>query len=322
MSKHHKTKKQDHFIRNAIITFVVLAVLLTAGVLINNRHLSHAGTADGHRISTAELFFAYDANFDWFTHPVEVLNWSWYMLAEFYVVAHRGAAEFGVSLTADDIAQARENADIIRQGHITTTGEDIIAQMGFSRSAWNSFNELLILHDRVVDAIAATAVIDEDALAEAFIEYEELHGDNYIVPVVRVVEADTEEEAQELWPTIDADEVEAVNALETNMGTDNIHWAMEMTPGHISEVLPFQFGTWGFFQLVEMQHIPPDPEIWKENERIRLGHMHFLNYSELWMSQATIDRNQRAFNRIVPQDFEWQNPFGDFDFGDLNIELD
>ncbi|MCL2235510.1 MAG: hypothetical protein FWB98_03590 [Defluviitaleaceae bacterium] len=314
----HKARKQDNFIRNSILVFIGISLVITAAILINNRHMNHAGTVDGQRVSAAELRFAYNMGFDPFNNPSIVLDNAWNALVELYLINAR-ADQFGVSLSSADIEIARENAEILREQNMEFDVDIIEAWMGFTRSQFQSFNEALILNELVIEAVMGTAVIDEDALAEAFEVYLEMHGHEYMMPMIRLVEVDSEEAAFALFPNIDPAQVEVVNAVEANIGNENIQFALGMEVGEISDVMLLPFGTWGFFELVELEHIPPDPEIWKEQERDVLGFAHFQNYIALWREQADVSRNNRVFNRIAPNADDWVNPF-EFDFGDFDID--
>ncbi|MCL2619446.1 MAG: hypothetical protein FWD97_00750 [Defluviitaleaceae bacterium] len=325
-----KPRKRDNFIKNAIIGFVVLAVVLTTAIVINNRHMNHAGTVNGHRISRAELLFQHDQlvrsmwDIIWFFSPDELFDMTFDSLTELYVVSSR-AEELGITLSAADLEEAREEADLLRDMYLEMYDVDAIRQWGFSRNQFLRFNEQIVLYRLVHAHVSDQFVLDVEEASQRFNEYIDENWENYIVPFIHFVEADTEEEAIALWEELvlesfTNEDGTAMDARLTDIGWDNLDFARGMTIGHVTEVLPFQFGTWGFFRVEYFENDLPEEEVWIEQRLLpELREQHFRNYADLWVEMADVSRNERLFRSLAPVTDE-PDPFGGLDFGDIEID--
>lgn len=314
------SRKRDNFMKNAIIGFVVVAVVLIAAILVNNRHMNHAGTIEGNRVSRAELLFQYDQlvrsmqDFAWFFSPEELFDMAFGDLIDLYVVSSR-AEEFGITLSAAELESARTLSDNMRQSYELEYGFDVIRQWGFTRNQFLRFYEHWELYRLVNAHISDQFVLDPEEATQRYNEYVEENRENHITPFIHFVEADTEEEAQNLWGELimtdftNEDGV-AINAHVAGIGPDNIDFARGMEIGSVTGVMPFQFGTWGFFRVEYFEDTLPEEEQWIEEILLpELRNQHFRNYADLWIEMADINRNERLFRRLAPPTDE-PDPFG------------
>jgi hypothetical protein len=346
MSNKHKSRKRDNTIRIAVGIFAAFIVIVGTVLLINNRSLSYIATVNGQRIPIEQFHYqwdmtenaAWEAGWRMFLSDMDIAEWALDSLVELHVVAAR-ADEVGAALSAENIEQARQEADSLREW-FTFQGQDGIARMGFSRASFNSFIEMQILAGLVAEEVAGRLEISEEELAAAFEEYISINSQNYIEPLVHFVEHEDLETTQNFREGVEisvADirgfirtevEIQSLEDIEPVPFSQLVHFlglsqdifehALTMHPGELSELMPLPGGGFGFFLVDRFEFVFPEAEIWKAGHESELRFEHYRAYLEFWLDQAEITRNERHFRNFAEAgglDFD----FGpEIELGDIN----
>jgi hypothetical protein len=336
MSRNHKRKSDDKTVRRALLAFAVFILVVGTALVINNRSLSFAGTVNGQRIPMAHFRFQFDLVAEglgqdaWMFDQLTIGEFSFEQLADLNVVTSRGAEEFGIVLSSQDIANSRIEADAIRAS-MTFNGVDLIRQMGFSRAGFYRFTEMWTLYHLILEEITGRLEVTDEELSEAYEEFLEENIGDYTKFYVYMVEVETEELAEELRQQllqqvfgganiidsvvamIDAhnvvslfvdfdDNIASADIVQTNAGAAHMAEVQEMDAANvnISQVAPLTSGNYGFFVLDEIKiEIPEElEEQFKEYYESELRHAFFREYADLWTSQSNISQNARFFRSL------------------------
>jgi len=299
MAKKPKANSHDNTIRNVIIGFCVLILIVGTALVWNNRDLNHVGTVDGERMTLTHLNFYFNEAqeqlmFQFQMQPsIEMESWAreiaFDTLVDLYVVTGR-AAGLGVALTDEDQATVQELVDLNRQMFVIEEFDiDMISAMGFSDRTFRQFVEKLVLYDLVREHALADFVLDEVALTEAYEQYLE---ENFLFltdVMVHYIEVETQTLAESiltqmvtagtsfaelmrehsiayepgLMPVDDDGEIiETVNVRFTNLAqnTDHLALAYGMEVGNISSVLELDNGNFAIIEIVEINEMVEDFE--------------------------------------------------------------
>jgi len=314
MARRPKANSHDNTIRNMIIGFLVV-ILIIGGLLIwNNRALSYAGTVDGVRMPIEHFNFyqnqAWETLVFWSGMPDNAETAAWAMeigfegLVELHLTAIR-AAEFGLSLADVDPDEVRESMDAIRAMY-ERPEIDMIAALGFSNASFRRFVELQVLHGLVHEHVIGLATLDEEEMAEAFeqhmLEIDTIARMNEVL--VHWIEVETEELANTLHGMIlvnpdnfteymrehtlgfDEDALELDDAgepiLTINVDHTPIAWDSDthnipyaMEVGDISGVIQLLTDTFAIFEVVEINEVMTRDEM--EMEFIPFYEEHIQN---------------------------------------------
>ncbi|MCL2575203.1 MAG: SurA N-terminal domain-containing protein [Defluviitaleaceae bacterium] len=322
MAKNHQATRKDNSIKIAVIIFIAFIVIVGAALFINNRSLSWVASVDGERIPMAHFWYQYDRTaeqlweFAWMLQPGDVEEIALGGLVDLYAVTAR-ADEFGVELTREQIDMARSDATAIR-AHMMIDGDDIIRQMGFTRSSFYSFVEMMALYSAVYDTIASRREVTEQEFIDGIAAYIEENAQEYRNPFAHIVETETEEEAEVLRERILAGEsitdimlelneeanTTSVHVSNTNFFAETWEEAHFMNEGDISLVVPLANGMFGVYQIERIEYDEIDEEAVRETVEAQVRHAHFREFANMWAEQAEVVRNTRVLPYPQPSDFE------------------
>jgi predicted DNA-binding protein len=297
------------------------------------------GTVNGYRIPVSHFRFQYHLLWEelgedaWMFDELTISEHVFDQMVDLHVVLAR-ADEFGVVLSPEDIENSRLEADWIRE-NLTHDGNDLIRQMGFSRSSFYRLTDMLTLYNAIRLEIGSRLEVTSEKLAEAYGEYIEENIEDFTRFHVYMVEVEDEELAANLLRQIisGADIADVINEhnvaslfadsedniisgdiMHTNAGSAHISMVREMEPGDFSEVGPLAGGNYGFFMLDDIIiDIPEEMEQYFNMEfEAHLRHAHFREYADFWISQSNFSQNARFFRGLfsAPEpdlDIDWDN---------------
>ena len=342
MSK-HKSQKRDNTFKIAAITFAIIILAVGTALVINSHTLSFIGTVDGQRLPMAQFHFQENTMWEqlgdmaMFIDQRTFAEMTFESLADMHIIANRGAGDFEVVMTSEDIAESRAWADTVRRElmFMDHGGErDLIAEMGFSRSAFYSFMEMMALVNLIYDEVVESVDISEDELSDLFDAYIDEYRDEYRVPIVYAIEFmnmfEAEAAREQLLFGTDPrqlifegihnvaeymEEIEPRHILNyTHFLTQEMWDTTRETPiGRITEPMESTFGHYVIFVVEGEEYQLPELENWSAMHLAERGHELFGNYLDMWRNQAAITQNNRVFNRF--------GDAGGFDFGDI-LEID
>ena len=213
MARRPKANSHDKTIRNVIIGFSVIILIVGALLIWNNRSLSFVATVDGQRLPVEHFFYFRDQawgelaqfamGFGMDMNDPMMLDWAIEMGFESLVSFHlttTHAGQFGLSVNDVDSAAVQERMDFIREWYFDPRwpDHDAIAEMGFTNRSFRQFVELLLLEEKTREHIGSLAVITDEILAEAFQERLEANLAHEIDVQVHHIQTETREEAEAL----------------------------------------------------------------------------------------------------------------------------
>jgi len=326
MANKSSTRKNDNFLRNAIIVFVAFIVVVAAVLVVNARSLGFIGTVDGERIPMEQFYFqrqllieqlGFDA---WMMTETQLAEATFQSLVDIRIITG-WAEEFDVQMTPEQITLAHGFADAFREDFMWD-GVDQIAGMGFSRARFNSFLELIVLEDLVRTAIVESIEnLPEEELEEGFAEFLVEAREHHYVPYVYLVEVASMAAAESLLTrvvmgddirevlienlglTYTADELESVDIFEYQITQEILDAARLTLPGQLAidpltdlGVFEMLNGSFAFFVVERIEYEPPSIEDWTEWHLANIGWDYFDNRLALARAQTDTSQNQRVFN--------------------------
>lgn len=333
MSKKQSSRNKDNTIKIAVGIFAAFIVIMGTIMFINNRSLSFIGTIDGTRIPISQFHYQWEMTRDqlgdwlWMMDDMSIAEIAFESLTEIHVLAGR-ADELGIFLSTEDIENARAEADNIR-AWFTWEGQDLIAQMGFSRAAFYRYVEMQTLAAMVAEEVAGRVEITDERLAQDFEDYKNENSQNYWQPFVYFVERASFEEAQGEWENVlfgdireiirgEDENVADILPLPLNnfpVSQEIVDFAMTLEAGTLTEVTSLTNGNFGFYLIERFDFAFPEAEIWKPWHEDNLRFEHYRQYLDLWLAQADAQRNERIF-----RDF-WQMPQPEMDI-DFDVDIE
>jgi len=289
MARKPKANSHDHTIRNVIIGFSVIILIVGALLIWNNRSLSFAVTIDGERIPIEQFNFyhnqAWNTLWEWGMMPgPETEAWTMEIAFESLVSLHltsARASEFGFSLADVDADEVTEEMEFLRMILQTHEG-DIIPRLGFTDAAFRQFVELRMLQGLVHEHITSLVEVDEEELEQVFEDFWEENHMHFTEILVHTITVETRAEADELHSRIVNSNESFVELMREYSNTfneevlplddagnpilaENIHasilgqWGQEhielahdMEVGDVSEVLSIAGGSWVIFEVAEV----------------------------------------------------------------------
>jgi len=297
MAKKPKANSHDKTIRNVIIGFGVLVLILAAILVWNNRSLSYAGTVDGERMSLPQLSFHQNEAWgmlleeQWGMTPDQgtfdlAMLIGFESLVDFYVTIGR-AADFGLSLADVDAEQVDSRIEFYQM--IYNDHEfDIVTSLGFTDATFRRFVELRELQDLVYRHVTELLVITEDALEVAY----ERHMEEIFFflkdVLVHIIDVASLEDAENVLAQIedgadfvdlmrthsisysphnqqegpDGQIIETINARSTSLAEDDdlLRIAYGMEEGEVSDIIELPNGNFAIFEIVTINEMIDDYE--------------------------------------------------------------
>jgi len=323
MARRPKANSHDNTIRNVIIGFTVV-ILIVGGFLIwNNQARSYAGTIDGVRMPVEHFNFFQHEAWEWLilnNMPNDEETGMWAIehglerLLELHLaVTHAG--QFNLSMANVDQDAVREEAVFLREvSH--RQGVDMIAAMGFTNSSLRRFVEMKTLEDLVREHVMDLAVIDPADQADAFNDYvqESLSRLNQVM--IRMIEfedeqmADTmfgmllanpdnfEEYMEEYSVSFDPDNmVMSIDQTQLAWHPETLEQAHAMEIGDLSGVVGLVMGGYGIFEVVDIIPLMTIEELEEEFIPLYENHIranHFREMVQEWIDEADILFNERV----------------------------
>ena len=329
MARRPRANSHDNTIRNIIIGFSVIILIVGALLIWNNRSLSYAGTINGERIPIEHLSFFQNQAWEtlvWGGMPASPQTEAWAMelgfdsLLVLHVTAGR-AAEFGLSLADVDAEEVESRINTIRMMH-DRPDIDMIAAMGFSNASLRRFVELQVLHELVYQHLVETIAVDEEELAEAFEQYLEENFRDFAQVMVHLIVVEEESQADAIMNRIlmGADFTELMREYSVifdhlprdedgqhiyAMDFDHTLLAFEpgftllaydLEEGEISDILHMADGGFAIMEVVEINQIRDMDEVeasFREDYLSVLQEDYFLQRLEQWTEEADIVPNSR-----------------------------
>jgi len=178
MAKRPRANSHDKTIRNVVIVFGAIILILGAIMIWNNRSLSYVGTVDGQRIPTPNfhfMFHEYQEELWWRgmmvtpENEAEVVDEVFERLLNIHLTA-RWAEDLGISLTAEHREIVDERIESYRAAY-AAPDFDLLSAWGFSNASLRRFVEQRVLFDLVYEYITGRYEITEEDMIQAFEEH-------------------------------------------------------------------------------------------------------------------------------------------------------
>ena len=339
MARKPKANSHDKTIRNMIIGFGAIVLIIAAVLIWNNRDLSYAGTVDGERMSFSQLQFeqnqAWWMLLDWGMMPDNdtadfALQIGFENLVDLYVTINR-AANFGLSLADVDVEDI-ENRIAWYQMMFNNEDFDVIASLGFNNTTFRRFIEMRVLQDLVYEHVTEQLEVREDALDAA---YEAHLEENFFFLrdfLVHIIDTESIEDAEDILEQLEAgvdfvdlmrahsftydpnnQEVaddgtitETRNARLTTLQDNDGHLRMVygMEEGEISGIIELEHGIFSIVEVVTINEMVADYEVFEANFRAQQEGQwrdeYFRERLQGWRDEAEVVRN----TRVVGEGFE------------------
>ncbi|MCL2573792.1 MAG: hypothetical protein FWE34_04470 [Defluviitaleaceae bacterium] len=338
MAKRPRANSHDNTIRNIIIGFSVM-ILIVGGLLIwNNLDLNHAGTLDGERMPRAHLSFFFDQ--EWMNlimgwgMPENEETHQWAMefafdrVAEMHLI-HNQTERLGISSNDIDAEELdliiQEVLESLYRPQINMTGQDVIRAMGFTNASFRRFIEMEMMNALVFDHYFDLATISEADAEAAFEQYlvdeameltqvtiraivtEDIETANAVMTLVNAGGTDFVDLMREYSAIpFDEDMIEVdiwESALSQDFNLVEIAYTMqigEITPEPLSMI----GGSWAIFEVVNIEDrfdadFVRDFFMGEYEEQMRVSY--FREQVAEWEEVANIRRNPRIFGPVVTE---------------------
>ena len=329
MAKKPRANSQNKTIRNVVIAFSAIVIVIGALLIWNNRALSYAGTIDGERVPMAHLNF-FHSNWlgmlgnEWGMHIDSATNdlarqWGWDDASTLWIISNQ-ADLLGIVMTDDDWADVDEIVDEIT----AIFGTAGLRDWGFTTASFRRFAERMVLQDLVSERILQDAFIDEDVLQEQLDEFLEESALELQTVSILYVEVETREEADRIMGEVfmgrplyqlmreysiaydvyalplddEGYAIEIIDARATPLASWQVTPVQALGVGTLSDIHELENGNFAIFQIVDIED--PDFEAVEEFFRSQFienaQNEHRDNALFIWRENARIEPNSRILN--------------------------
>jgi hypothetical protein len=309
--------------------------VITAVLIVNNRQLNSIGTINGERIAMERYRFMLDQQFGQMQHyfwqfdaaavNAVIRDRAWNELVNTTVMSQR-AQNLGLQLTPEQREIALEDAQFI----IDRNDGEYLRSISFNQNRFIDFVLEIALIEQLFEHTTAGIVISEEEIELAWEEFREMirefpNNRDYYDIYVNFIVVETEELAnwifseqlltmdlisfiesycivfnnEETIYSLDGMPIYFRNIFDTPATEEGISAAYQLFQvGNMSSFFQTYDGNWMMFQIFLIDGPDYDElfELFVPAHEDESRNAYFQELLDQWMEQATVTRNNRAFN--------------------------